>query len=106
MKRKPLTKIQKFARGKPCSLRIPGVCRPAPDNETTVLAHAPYSGRHGSRRDDFWGCPSCFECHQFMDIDAMNESEREYRMGMWMPAIHEWQEMLIKAGLIIVKEKP
>ena len=96
------TKIQKFARGQECSLRIPGVCRQAPDNETTVLAHAPYPGRGGTRLHDWWGAPACSECHRLIDSEPVfgfNYKE------IWLPAIHEWQEKLIKAELLIVKQK-
>ena len=104
-KRKPLTPIQKYARGKPCSLRIPGVCRTTPENEDVVLAHAPYPGRGGTRLHDWWGCPACSRCHDVVDGRGICEAgfgdgETEQ---YWFAAIHEWQEMLFKAGFIKLK---
>ena len=103
---KKLTPIQKYARGKPCSLRIPGVCRTTPENEDVVLAHAPYPGRGGTRLHDWWGAPACMHCHDAMD----GRNSYPYYVAsdiradeIWMPAIHEWQEMLFKAGFIKLK---
>ena len=101
---KKLTKIQKYARGKPCSLRIPGVCRTTPENEDVVLAHAPYPGRGGTRLHDWWGCPACVRCHDYVDYRIKGcESHSAVSPGFWLPAIHEWQEMLFKADLIKLK---
>ena len=97
---KKLTKIREFARGKPCSLRIPGVCREAPDNENVVLCHAPYPGRHGSRKDDHWGAPGCVWCHDY--VDGRSTGVKKTCADFWMPAIHEWQAMLIAKGLLKV----
>ena len=99
-KRKPLTKTQKFARGKPCSLRVPGICRTTPENEDVVLCHAPYPGRGGMRKDDHWGAPGCFRCHNYVDSRMNQRNEMISLEEIWMPAIHEWQEMLIKSGYI------
>lgn len=103
-KRKPLTKIQKFARGKDCSLRIPGVCRTTPENEDVVLAHAPYPGRGGTRLHDWWGCPACSQCHDAVDGRGWKSIDNFINQSsyIWNPAIHEWQEMLIKEGLMVV----
>ncbi len=109
---KPLTTIQKFAKGKDCLLRIPGVCTVAPHNENVVLCHAPYPGRGGMRKDDWWACPGCFECHALLDgrtsaakhnlfvIDQYGSSE-----AIWYPSIREWIQMLIDAGFIEIKRK-
>ena len=101
--RKPLTPIQKFAKGKPCSLRIPGVCRTTPENEDVVLCHAPFPGRGGMRKDDWWGAPGCMRCHDFVDgrtlsAYGMTDTSREH----WYPAIHEWQALLIEHGYVVI----
>jgi hypothetical protein len=98
-----LTKIQRFARGKPCSLRIPDVHRTTPENEDVVLAHAPYPGRGGMRSHDWWGCPACSECHDYVDgRGRFNKWGAADVPGAvyWMPAIHEWQAMLFEAGFL------
>jgi len=103
-KRKPLTKIQKSARGENCTLRIPGVCNG--NSETVCLCHAPYPTRFGSRKDDHWAVYGCSECHDF--VDGRNNKSFNWAgmlTGMaeyWMPAIHETQAKLIEKGLMTV----
>jgi len=92
-KRKPLTKIQKSAKGEDCTLRIPANCNG--NSETVVLCHAPYPGRFGSRKDDWWAAYGCSSCHAHMDIDV--DIGQEYH---WFRAIHETQAKLIKKGLL------
>ena len=94
------TKIQRFARGKDCCLRIPGICRTTPENEDVVLAHAPYPGRGGTRLHDWWAAPACMKCHDMVD---MREGYDLDTSNDWLSAIHEWQEMLIKEGLMNVQ---
>ena len=103
---KKLTKIQKFAQGKPCHLRVPGICRTTPENEDVVLAHAPYPGRGGTRLHDWWGCPACMQCHDAVDgRGGTYLGDGMLVLSHWMPAIHEWQARLIEHGLLIIKEK-
>ena len=101
-----LTKIQRFARGKACQLRIPGVHRETPEHEDTCLCHAPHPNRGGMRKDDHWGAVGCEACHASMDgrDTRLFEFLGSYGtlMGYWLPAIFEWQSMLIEAGLMTV----
>ena len=104
---KPLTKIQKFARGKPCSLRVPlpGICITRPNNEDVVLCHAPFPGRGGMRNHDEWGAPGCSGCHDYVD-SRMNQRNQVCNLDkIWLPAIREWQQMLMDADLLIVAGK-
>lgn len=62
-----MSKRRTEARGKPCMIRIPGVCNR--NNETTVLAHyrmAGYSGV-GIKPDDDMGAWACSSCHDLCD---------------------------------------
>jgi hypothetical protein len=70
-KRRParpkMTPARKEARGKPCMVRIPGVCNGDP--ETTVLAHyrlAGYCGT-GMKPIDALGAWACSACHDECD---------------------------------------
>lgn len=107
---KPLTKIQKFAKGKACQLRIPGICRTTPENQDCVLCHAPHPNRGGMRKDDHWGAVGCVPCHDVVD----RRNQKSYAYGdctntdaelahYWMPAVYEWQAMLIQEGLMKVE---
>lgn len=71
------TKLTKFARGKPCTLRVAGYGR-CGSPETSVFCHAPAAPIHKGKSiksHDSWGAIGCFPCHQLMDdqrkIDEM-----------------------------------
>lgn len=103
---KKLTKIQRFAKGQPCQLRIPGVCRTTPDNEDTCLCHAPHPNRGGMRTDDEWGCVGCMPCHDMMDHRVSAKSwyaANDMPEAAWLRGIYEWQAMLKQAGLMKVE---
>lgn len=59
-------KYTKSARGKPCQIRVPGVCRPAPDNETTVPCHLNGAGM-GRKHSNIHIAYGCAACHDFVD---------------------------------------
>lgn len=58
--------LRKLARGKPCMVRIPGVCNHNPD--TTVLAHIRRGGVAGvgQKPPDTCGVWACSNCHSVM----------------------------------------
>ena len=92
-----MSKIRKSAKGEDCTLRIPGICNFNP--ETVVLCHAPYPGRYGSRKDDWWAAYGCSNCHDA--VDGRLKSTLEYTM-YWDGAIHETQAKLIDKRLIVL----
>ena len=59
--------LRKFARGKECQLRLPGICNF--DTATTVLAHVRRGGvaGMGQKPPDICGIHSCSDCHDAMD---------------------------------------
>lgn len=59
--------LRKFAQGKDCQLRIPGVCNFNP--ETTVLAHLRRGGVAGlgQKPPDLVGVHACSACHDCID---------------------------------------
>lgn len=59
--------LRKLARGKPCMVRIPGICNGNP--ETTVLAHYRLAGTCGGgmKPDDRQGAWACSACHDAVD---------------------------------------
>lgn len=54
------------ARGQPCQVRVPGICRPAPENNTTVFAHL-NGFRQGHKALNIHGSYACAECHAWLD---------------------------------------
>ena len=59
--------LREFAKGKPCQMRIPGVCNFNP--ETTVLAHLRRGGVAGAgqKPPDIYGVHACSVCHDYID---------------------------------------
>lgn len=59
--------LRNMARGKPCQVRIPGICNGNP--ETTVLAHYRMPGICGTgiKPSDVCGAWSCSACHDAID---------------------------------------
>ena len=92
-------KISKSARGKQCTARIPDAGNHDP--ATTVLAHAPFSGKFGSRKHWWWSAYLCFDCHELLDDRDMRLT-REEKDLIWFAAVHETQEYLIEAELLKV----
>lgn len=74
-----MTDLRKFAKGKPCLVRIPGVCNFQP--ETTVLAHIRIAGSGGSRKpSDLSAVWACSDCHDV--IDLRNRNGRQVRSDL------------------------
>ena len=59
-------KYTRSARGKPCQVRIPGVCKPAPENETTIPAHL-NGGGMALKHSNIHIAYSCDACHEWLD---------------------------------------
>jgi hypothetical protein len=58
-----VSKLRKLARGKPCMVRVPGVCDGG--GETTCLAHYRLAGHCGTgiKSPDILGAWCCGPCH-------------------------------------------
>ncbi|WIJ58410.1 DUF1364 domain-containing protein [Citrobacter portucalensis] len=59
--------LTKQARGRMCTVRIPGICNFNP--ETSVLAHYRLAGTCGAacKPDDMQGAIACSACHDLID---------------------------------------
>ena len=86
------TELRKSARDKPCTLRIPGVCRN--DTSTTVWAHS-NEIRHGkgtgNKAHDLFGCYACGPCHHWYDAGTASRAEKRARFR------DAWEMSLIMA---------
>ena len=67
--------LRKFARGQPCTLRLPGICNGNP--ETTVLAHGRGAGM-GTKLRDYIGVHACSDCHSYLDSCDSAEFDRVF----------------------------
>ena len=72
---------RKWARGKPCQVRIPGVCNFDP--ETSVLAHVRIAGitGGGQKAPDYLAAICCSSCHDMVDgrinTDLWSKKDRD-----------------------------
>ena len=110
--RKKITKLQKFARGQNCTLRLPSCNH---DPETVVLCHVKPRGfgsmgaklgSMGTELDSFGAKPSdysavhaCSSCHDWLDGRA-GRATRDQIESAFLPALIETVDRAAKAGLL------
>ncbi len=87
--------LRKYAAGKPCQIRIPGVCNGDPN--TTVLCHLRLAGITGTaqKSPDLLGAWGCSACHAETEGNADPAVRLDFYEG-----IFRTQYQLIKAGII------
>ena len=95
-------KLRDSARGRECTLRLPGVCNGDP--ETSVLCHLPF-GKRGvaSKVSDDHSVVACSACHDQLDARALPKVSQAELYECIIRAIAEthaiWrQEGLVKYG--------
>lgn len=96
-RRKPLTALQRAARGRPCQVRLPGHC--TGDESTVVLAHLPGGGM-AAKMHDIHGAHACFACHQVLDGHANSELTREEIRLFHYEGVIRTQVTLLQEGAI------
>lgn len=64
--------LRALARGKPCMIRVPGVCNHNPD--TTVLCHLRMAGVTGMslKANDLLATWGCSDCHRYCDTHGID----------------------------------
>lgn len=96
-----MTAITKFAQGKECTARIPGVCNRDP--ATSVWSHL-NSVRWGAGRSqkapDVCGLIACYNCHMVIDRQHKTDHDREFVMQCAYEGHMESLAMLVKEGVI------
>jgi len=94
-------KYTKSARGQPCQVMVPGVCKPAPENNTTVFAHL--NGGGGSKHLNIHGTYSCDCCHSFLDYGYANIGvTRDERDRIHLEAVIRTQIIMVNEGILIL----
>ncbi|WP_430318312.1 DUF1364 domain-containing protein [Pseudomonas nitroreducens] len=90
--------LRKSARGRECTVRIPGHCNHNP--ETVVLAHLPCGSKGiGMKGHDQMAVFSCSSCHDVLDGRTPGEVD-------WkdiLRALDETQTIWIQEGLMTIK---
>lgn len=92
--------LRKFARGKPCMVRIPRVCNG--DHDTTVLAHIRMPGITGVglKAPDLLGAWCCSACHDVVDGRVKSEFLSSQVQLFLLQGVMRTQYELINQGLI------
>ena len=96
-----MSKLRRAAQGKPCMVRIPGVCNHNP--ETVVLAHIRRGGIGGigMKPNDLIGCYACDACHS--EIDRRTRRVPQYEMdGYILEAMCRTLDAVVRDGLVKV----
>lgn len=80
-RRREQAPITKLAKGKPCEIRLPGIC--GGDPETTVPAHYRLAGLSGMGfiPPVFMFAFSCFQCHAYVDTHHDAETRLAHAEG-------------------------
>jgi hypothetical protein len=90
-------KLRDSARGKQCTLRLPGC---GFDDGTTVLAHIPCGQKGmGMKGPDNVACYACDSCHSIID----GRKRGEWTDGDLLRALAETQADWIHSGLMTIK---
>jgi len=94
-------KYTRSAKGKPCQVRVPGVCRPAPENETTVLAHI-NGGGMAAKHYNIHGAYACSHCHSWLDGGYAKTDMRDFRDRLHLEAVIRTQIIMIEDGVLVL----
>lgn len=97
--------IRAAAAGKPCSLRLPGICNHNP--ETTVLAHMVGHGKGmGTKVSDIHAVFACSNCHDAIDRHTYEKFgvTRAAMLSSVLMGICETQARLVAIGIILVPD--
>ena len=95
-----MTDLRKYARGKPCLIRVPG-CTGGGDD--TVLCHYRLSGYAGTalKPDDFaFGALGCSYCHDIVDGRRKYEGDRSVVRLMHAEGVMRTQARLVADGIV------
>lgn len=98
-----IPKILKSARGKPCTMRLPGVCNHNP--ETTVWAHS-NEGEDGKgmgiKAHDIFGAYMCSACHDEYDgrTHRLRGADQRILRNYFIRAMKESWLILIREGVL------
>lgn len=95
-----MTDLRRFARDKPCMVRLPDICNGDP--ATTVLAHFRLIGSSGIglRSSDLCASWACSACHDAIDRRAHMDLERDYVRLAHFEGMMRTQNELIRLKVI------
>jgi len=102
--------IREHAKGKNCTIRLPGICNGDPS--TTVFCHlndSAFGKGMGQKATDLAGFHGCFACHAYVDTGHGTKplmSDAELEKAMMVAVVRTWT-MLVNDGVLALKtDKP
>ena len=96
-----MSQITKFAKGQPCTIRLPEVCNHDP--ATPVWVHinsVRWGSGKGIKSPDIIGAIGCSACHDVLDGRVKTTIERDYIKLCALEGHCESLMLLHKAGII------
>lgn len=97
-----MTDLRKAARGRPCMVRLYGICNGNP--ETTVLAHYRMIGVSGTgqKPPDWLAAWACSACHDAIDRRTHTDLEYDFVRQAHAEAVFRTQYELARDGVVTV----
>lgn len=95
-------KLTNAAKGKSCTLRIPGVCNN--NNETVVACHLPGNKGIGTKNHDIFTVDACSSCHDWADGRVKSQHDEWLSKDeQFLRALQETIIRRVNEGLITIK---
>lgn len=92
-----MTNLRKEAKGRDCTIRIPGVCNRNP--ETSVLCHLSGAGM-ARKSDDRQAAIGCSDCHRCVDGVEPHGFTRDERRLFLLDGVVRTQQIWITEGMM------
>lgn len=98
-----MTDLTQLARGKPCMIRLPGICNR--DSTTTVFCHVRITGLSGAglKAPDLFGSFGCSACHAVVDGQVPSDLTYEARRLALLEGMVWTLAWFIENGYVVVK---
>lgn len=94
--------LRDYAKGKPCMIRVPGIC--SFDKDQTVLCHARMVEipHENGKLPDLLAAFGCSPCHDIVDgrAGSWKVFNRETRRLMLLEGVMRTQSYLVKHGIV------
>ena len=90
--------LRKYAEGKPCGFRLPGICNGNP--ETTVLCHIKRGWNASMKPPDVIAVWGCSNCHDVVDRRAGNPWTEEELDAMILESLVQQLEIYVKDEIL------
>lgn len=91
-----MSALTDYAKGKPCQIRIPGVC--SFQDEQTVACHVPLAGHRGTgyKMGDWFIAFGCFNCHDAVDRRRYTHLEAGYVRALHLEGMIRTQAYILE----------